>query len=259
MNVCETKCEVAALPTPLLSTTTTTTTSRNLPAPSTFSPRRSDSSRFIPIVTLVIWLGCSVIASLGLTLPYARAALAKAQPEPIKVEMLNVELSNGSLPDVEPPQVSSLATPPPAEAVAQPLLPQAVAVAMPSPAIAFALPVEGATRIVEAAQASYARAAVTENVTPSALPVQQLTFGVGAGKQPAPEYPLAAQDAGQEGTVNIRFVVAENGRVASAETAASSPWPLLNDSAVRTVRNRWRFPSGATRAYEVAIRFVLPK
>jgi TonB family protein len=89
--------------------------------------------------------------------------------------------------------------------------------------------------------------------------VQQLTFGVGAGKQPAPEYPLAAQDAGQEGTVNVRFVVAENGRVAAAEAVATSPWPLLNDSAVRTVRNRWRFPGGATRVYEVAIRFVLPK
>jgi len=192
-------------------------------------------------------------------MPYARAALAKSQPEPINVEMLNVELSNDPVPDVEPPQVTSLATPPPVEAVAQPSLPQAVAVAMPSPAIAFALRVEGATRVVEAAQASYSRAVMNENATAALPQVQQLTFGVGAGKQPAPEYPLAAQDAGQEGTVNVRFVVAANGRVASVEAVASSPWPLLNDSAVRTVRNRWRFPSGATRAYEVAIRFVLPK
>jgi protein TonB len=255
MIVCETKREVAALPTP---PPLETSTPHDLSAPNTFSSRRSESSRFIPVVTLVIWLGCSVIAVFGLTLPYARAALAKAQPEPIKVEMLNVELSNDPLPDLAPPQVASLATPPPAEAVAQPSLPQAVTVAMPSPAIAFALPVEGATRVVEAEQASYSRAVVNEN-TATLPPVQQLTFGVGAGKQPAPEYPLAAQDAGQEGTVNVRFVVAANGRVASAEAAAASPWPLLNDSAVRTVRNRWRFPNGATRAYEVAIRFVLPK
>ena len=256
MNVCETECEAKSV---TASRPSVATTPRNLSAPNTLSPRHSESSGFISIITLVLWLGCSVITALGLALPYARAALAKAQPEPIKVEMLNVELSNDPLPEIAPPQVDSLATPPPAEAVAQPSLPQAVAVVMPSPTIAFALPVEGATRVVEAAQASYSRAVVNETATAALPPVQQLTFGVGAGKQPAPEYPLAAQDARQEGVVNVRFVVAANGRVAAAEAAAASPWPLLNDSAVRTVRNRWRFPAGATRAYEVAIRFVLPK
>lgn len=223
------------------------------------SSKSSDSSRFLPVLTLVIWLGCSVIAALGLAMPYSRPHPAKAQPEPLQVEMLNVELNNDPLPDLEPPPATALAVPPPPDAIAQPQLPQAVAVAMPSPAIAFALPVTGPVRVVEAAQASYARSDSPNQTVTTALPVQSLVFGQGAGKQPAPEYPIPAQDAGQEGTVNVRFFVAENGRVTAAEAVARSPWPLLNDSAVRTVRNRWRFATGTPRAYEVAIRFMLPK
>lgn len=229
------------------------------PAPLSFSRPAGEASRFVPVLTLVLWLGCSLVAAMGFVMPYVRPQPAKAQPEPLAVEMLNVELSNDPLPELEPPPANALATPPPAEVIAQPQLPQAVAVAMPSPAIAFALPVEGPVRVVEAAQASYSRVEAPANATAATMAVQQLTFGQGAGKQPAPEYPLLAQDSGQEGTVKVRFVVAENGRVTAAEAVTPSPWPLLNDSALRTIRNRWRFGAGQPRAFEVAIRFVLPK
>lgn len=216
-------------------------------------------SHFTPILTLVLWLGCSVVAALGVALPYVRPHAAPAQPGPLQVEMLNVELSNDPLPDPEPAAAASLATPP----LATMLPPQpvsTVAVALPSPSIAFALPVEAPARVVSAGQADYARPAVTETSTTAAAPVvQPLVFGRGEGKQPAPDYPAAAERARQEGSVGVRFVVAENGRVSSAEAVAPSAWSLLNDSAVRTIRNRWRFPTGRPRVYEVAIRFVLPK
>ena len=225
-----------------------------------FSRQASDFSRFTPVLTLVLWLACSLVAALGFAMPYVRPHAAKAEPEPTQVEMLNIELSNDPLPDLEPPPANALATPPPPDALVQPQTPQAVAVAMPSANIAFALPVEGPVRVVSAAQASYARPSASDAPVTSAAPaVQSLVFGQGAGKQPAPEYPLAAEQAGQEGAVSVRFVVAENGRVAAAEAVAPSPWPMLNDSALRTIRNRWRFPAGNLRAYEVAIRFVLPK
>ena len=136
--------------------------------------------------------------------------------------------------------------------------PALVAVAEPSTAIAFALPVEGLTRIVEANQASFVR---PTNPTTSlvAPPVQPLTFGHGEGKQPAPEYPTQAMRAGQEGVVTIRFTVGENGRVPSAEAMSPSAWPLLNQAALRVVRERWRFRSGPVRLYEVSIRFQLQK
>lgn len=220
----------------------------------------SSNTGIVPVVTLVLWLGCSVVSVLGLSLPYVRPHLARIEPQPVQVEMLNVQLTSEPLPEIAATAANAIANPPPAEAVAQPSLPPALAVALPTPAIAFAVPVEGATRIVEAAQASYHTAAAIKNDAATvALPVQTLTYGQGAGKQPAPEYPWRAQSEGQEGVVNVRFTVAENGRVSAAEAVTPSPWPMLNDAAVRTVRNRWRFTPGTPRAYEVAIRFVLPK
>lgn len=221
-----------------------------------FSRQTSDVSRFTPVLTLVLWLGCSIVAALGFAMPYVRPQAAKTPPEPLRVEMLNVELTADPLPEPELSPANPLAPPPP-DAVVQPQSPPAVAVAMPSPSIAFAVPVEGPSRVVSAAQASYSRA---ESPSAAASPtVQQLTFGQGAGKQPAPEYPPVAERAGQEGSVSVRFIVAENGRVTAAEAVAPSPWPMLNDSALRTIRNRWRFPAGNLRTYEVAIRFQLRK
>jgi TonB family protein len=59
--------------------------------------------------------------------------------------------------------------------------------------------------------------------------------------------------------VRVRFNVGENGRVTSAAATGPSPWPLLNEAALRVIRERWRFPGGAARAYEVAIRFALTR
>ncbi len=228
----------------------------------TLQIQSASDSRFAPVFTLVLWVSCSLIGALGFAMPYARPLAAKPQPAPMQVEMLNVELTSAPLPDLAPPQVAnSVAAPPTAQPILQPNLPQPTAVALPSPAVAFAVPVEGPTRIVEASQASYTATRADDNAvaTPVAPAVQTLTYGQGAGKQPAPEYPWRAQNEGQEGVVNVRFIVGENGRVISAEAVNPSPWPMLNDSAVRTIRNRWRFNDGVPRAYEVAIRFVLPK
>ncbi|MES2474792.1 MAG: energy transducer TonB [Verrucomicrobiota bacterium] len=76
------------------------------------------------------------------------------------------------------------------------------------------------------------------------------------GRMPPPSYPSAARSGGQQGTVIVEFVVGENGRVVSAYTKKSSPWPLLNDSAVRCVRN-WRFPPGKVTKYVRPIVFKL--
>lgn len=227
--------------------------------PLSFSRPNSDALRFGSVVTLVLWLGCSVIAALGFALPYTRPQASQMAVEVLQVEILDVELSNESIPELEPRPENPLAGPPPADAVVQPQVAQVVAVAMPSPAIAFAVPVEDPVRVVEATQASYARAESSDVPEVSAPPVERLTFGQGAGRQPKPDYPAHAQKEGQEGAVSVRLVVAENGRVTAAEAVAPSPWPLLNDSALRTIRNRWRFPAGNLRAYEVAIRFVMPK
>lgn len=216
--------------------------------------------KMVAVGTMILWLLCVTVGTLGMVLQYTRPVAPQKEAPPIQAEILNVELTQDPLPppDVQPP--TSVSQPPtliplPAPQQAPPM----VAVAAPSPAIAFALPVEGPTRVVEARQASYVKPTVPTQAVAATAPVQPLTFGQGEGKQPAPEYPARASRAGQEGTVLVRFTVGENGRVLAAEAASPSPWSLLNESAVRTVRERWRFSPGIVRLYEVAIRFQLTK
>jgi TonB family protein len=218
-----------------------------------FAPPKADDSRFVSVLTLVVWLGCSVVAALGFAMPYVRPQAPAPQPEPTQVEMLNVELTSDPLPDSQPP--SGLTTL--SDVIPQPQTPQAVAVAMPSPSIAFALPVEGPVRVVEAAQASYSRSDKPAPAVTAPLQPQALTFGQGLGKQPAPEYPIHAQNAGQEGPVGVRIQVGADGRVVSVEASEPSRWAALNDAVLRTVRRSWRFPAGQSRIYTMTFRFQL--
>ena len=64
-----------------------------------------------------------------------------------------------------------------------------------------------------------------------------------AGSMPSPAYPAEARRLGQTGSLVVEFTVDGSGQVISAFAVSPSPWPLLNQEAVRTVR-RWRFPPG---------------
>jgi periplasmic protein TonB len=220
----------------------------NLMAHIGFEP--SDDAPLTLVLTFVTWVVCLAIGLLGFLLSYSRPHRPVKAPESIKVERLVVELNNA--PDIshenDHPPGNAASTPLPADA----MVPPPIAVAEPSAAIAFAVPVEGPTRVVPFNQATYAKPSSTT------LPaVQQLTFGQGEGIQVAPDYPKEAIQQHQEGTVTVRFVVGENGRVSSAEIVQPTPWPLLNESVLRAVRQRWRYPPGNVRLYEEAIRFQI--
>jgi protein TonB len=77
-----------------------------------------------------------------------------------------------------------------------------------------------------------------------------------AGSMPAPSYPAEARRKGQDGTVVVEFTVDSSGRVISAYAKFPSPWPLLNNEAVRTVR-RWKFPPGGVMKLQRPIVFQL--
>lgn len=217
------------------------------------------------IFTLVLWLFVSAVAGIGAWLAYPVPLPPERAREPVQAEFLSVELTT------EPLLSPELPTPPPPEAM-PPTLPEkstpvpapaAIAVAEPSPAIAFPVPVEGPVRVVNAAQASVVRqapvvTATTAQALPVAVPaVQQLQYGQGEGKQPAPDYPMTARRQGQQGTVGVRFTVGPDGHVVAAEAIRPAPWPILTQAAVRTVRDRWKFRPGPLRLYEVSIRFEL--
>lgn len=77
-----------------------------------------------------------------------------------------------------------------------------------------------------------------------------------AGRMPAPSYPPAARRGGQTGTVVVEFTVDTSGRVIAAHAVKPSPWPLLNNEAVRTVRG-WKFPPGGVMKLQRPIVFQL--
>lgn len=214
------------------------------------------------IVTTTIWTTCLAIGLIGIIIPYARPALAKKAEAPIQAELLNVELTDDPLPPLEnssapPPDV--LTPPPSTKPTTPPSAPALIPVAAPSQAIAFALPVPGPTKIVAADQASYSTPTETARPESAAPVVRQITFGHGEGKQQKPEYPARAQREGQEGLVRVVFTVGPDGRTVDAELAARSPWPLLNEAALKVIRERWRFAPGPIRRYEVPINFKLQK
>ena len=201
------------------------------------------------LTTFVVWVCCGAVGLFGFVLPYAHLAKA-AQPEALTIEMLNVQLS--AMPEIQPESGSS--GQPSSTAMVIPSAPQPMAVAEPSAAVAFAIPVENVARITDVRNAAYYQAPANQVAAPA---VQQLTFGQGEGRQPAPDYPSRARREGQQGTVVVRLTVGETGSVLAAEAVTPSPWPLLNESAVRTIKNRWAFSGGRPRIYEIPIRFAL--
>jgi TonB family protein len=216
----------------------------------------------IAILTLVLWLTVSGVGALGFALHYERPRPAMPQEAPIFAQQLQVELTQEQLPpqDQEPvleqPPEPTLAGP-----LTQPVIAQPIAVAVPSPAVAFPLPVEGPKRIVDVKGADYVLPPVTNKppLAPAGPPAQPLVLGKGEGDQPKPAYPKTAERLKQEGTVLVRLTVGEDGRVLDAEAKIASPWPLLNQAALRTVRQQWHFSKGPIRVYEVGIRFELLK
>jgi protein TonB len=217
----------------------------------------------LPIGTAVLWIGCLFIGALGLFLRYPHPRGPDPQPPPVEVKWMNVEVVKGpptpleqSSPDAAPAD-STPQPPPPPEAQPAPPLPQMVAVTPWNPSIPFPKPVEGPTRLVDATQAA-PKVQAPQPPRPATAPsTVRLVYGQGEGDQPKPEYPREAAMAHQQGAVTIRFTVGADGRVQSAEVIAPCRWPLLNQSALRTVRDDYRFRPGSPRSFEISIEFKL--
>jgi len=204
----------------------------------------------LSIGILIVWIGCLIVGVLGIRLRYPKPHEPPPPPEPVVAQVMHVQLTQVALP---PPELGATAAPPdsaPNAAPAPPDAPQLPAVAAPSPAIAFSVPVEGPARLASAREA-------IPQASVAAPPVQHLTYGRGEGQQPAPEYPRESVIAHEQGTVGVRFTVAENGRVDSVEVVSPTPYALLNQAAAHTIRDEWRFPRGSRRAYEISFQFEL--
>jgi len=87
--------------------------------------------------------------------------------------------------------------------------------------------------------------------------VTQLVYGQGEGAQPTPDYPREAALAGEEGVVGVRFTVDGDGNVQSADAVRPCKWPILNQAAVRSILDTWKFEAGAPRTFEINIIYQL--
>lgn len=72
---------------------------------------------------------------------------------------------------------------------------------------------------------------------------------------PKPPYPARSRDLGEEGTVILSVLVGADGRVEECRIDRSSGHPLLDGSALATVRDKWRFRPGTIDG-EPASRWV---
>ncbi len=197
-----------------------------------FEPVKRNDIGLLPVATLVIWLVCVVVGVLGYLLPRERPKPPTTQPEPTEAELVNVSLTDQA---VIPPEQAATASP----SEATPPVPELPAIAAPSPAIAFALPVDAPVHVVQRA----------------APAPQQIFLGQGDGDQPKPEYPYESQSNGEEGTVRIDFTITPQGRVTAARVTGPCEWPLLNQSALECVRDRWSFPPRMAGPHFVLIDF----
>jgi protein TonB len=78
------------------------------------------------------------------------------------------------------------------------------------------------------------------------------------GSNPKPPYPLAARRLGVEGVVTLEVLVRPDGSPAEVRVQSSSGSPLLDESALDTVRTRWRFLPARRGNIPVESRVTFP-
>ena len=213
----------------------------------------------IPILTLVIWVGCVIVGAAGLPIWNRNSGVPASQPSapPLVPQTLDVTITQDEeviADDSPPPDV-----PQPMESPPAPPLPM---VAMPSAAIAFAQEIEGPARIVpalSAVPAVHPKDASPAPIRNSGQPrIQRLTLDKGAGQSVVLEYPDEAARAAQQGSVIVIFTVGDSGKVTEAHLSPDSHcrWPILNQAALRSIR-KTQFPSGTVGVYELECGFAL--
>ena len=77
-------------------------------------------------------------------------------------------------------------------------------------------------------------------------------------RNPHPAYPEEARRARQEGLVQLRVRVDAGGGVISASVTRSSGFPLLDERALSTVRDRWSFKPARVAGVGVSSEVIIP-
>lgn len=236
--------------------------------------------------TLAAWLSVTGFGTVGILVPEWRWSPSPKSLEEVVTQFFDPEilLGDGDLVDKIPADASSLPAIPTATPEALPAPPELPELAeqeplpeipdLPPPAPESETPAVKPAEDIPAKPVATPRRQATNTAKPvgsaARVAAARTTGGnptgtgsgmsdsarLAAGRMPAPSYPSASRRAGQAGTVTVAFTVDSSGRVISAYAASPSPWPLLNEEAVRTVR-RWKFPPGGVMKLQRPIVFQL--
>ena len=218
----------------------------------------------LQIATLATWLSVAGFGTVGLLIHSENPV--REMPAPLETRLLAEDFTLG---DVSSPETgdSSAEPGPPSVAETLPAPPE-----MPDltefeplpeiPAAAIQKPRPATKPAARAASSAHTpRKSPRKSTSPGATPAgggtgMSESSRLAGGRMPAPSYPPEARRRGQTGTVVVEFTVDASGRVISAYAKSPSPWPLLNEEAVRTVR-RWKFPPGGVMKLQRPIVFQL--
>lgn len=223
----------------------------------------------INIGTLATWLSVAGFGTVGLIVPQWQPS--PALPEVVETMVLDQDFTLGE--STPPPQGEETAPVEPVVVISAPPELPPMAELEPLPEIPELPPVAIKPMETRAAvKSSDNVASVPRSSAParrqSASPARGVPGGatsssgmssasrLSAGRMAAPIYPAESRRKGQTGTVLVEFTVDSDGRVISAHAKSPSPWPLLNNEAVRTVR-RWTFPPGGVMKLQRPIIFQL--
>lgn len=147
-------------------------------------------------------------------------------------------------PIVQPPKpiVQPPPPPPPPKAVAIKKPPKPKVKPKPTPVVPA--PVQTLPRVVtDAPVSSTAAPVVAPPPPPKQEKITQPSSGADYLNNPQPDYPEMAMERGWEGKVLMKVHVLANGKPDSVAVARSSGHDVLDDEAVRTVKN-WTFVPG---------------
>lgn len=234
----------------------------------------------LQVGTLALWLSCflGAVVGFGVKQEWVLAIVPKpksiaiqtsiALEAPMQETLTEEQTTDDSAENnvapahsnaAEQPVIAELTPPPMPEMVEMPSLPDVPD--LPAPVIRKTATKVASANTKPTNKSTTAKPSNTPTSKPSSntppATATSLSFGSGAGRQPAPAYPLTARRSNQQGTVVVEFIVGTDGRVLSAWVKSPCPYSTLNNAAVSTIRSRWKFPSGAARRYKIPIVFRL--
>ena len=155
-----------------------------------------------------------------------------------------------------PPPPKPRAAPPRPAPVVQPR--PAAAVVAPAPTAPAPVPAAPEPTPSPAAAAAPAAPAPSPPAPPAPPVIVQPSTSAAHLNNPAPTYPAMSKRLGESGRVVVRVLIGPDGRAQDARIQRSSGFDRLDQVALETARDRWRYVPGTRNGVPEAMWFNVP-